>query len=225
VVRAARALADRMGEDLPPVALTLRKALPVAAGLGGGSSDAAAALRLLRDQIWPAATDVDLLAILAQLGADGPMCLGARPVLAEGRGDVLSAPPVFPDLPVVLVNPGVECPTAEIYRAYDAAGRFGGAARGALKPAYVSVPDLAADLALCRNDLESVARARRPEIGKALDLLAACPPTLLARMSGSGATCFAVCADTAGAERVRDSVAATHPGWWTAAGILPGSHP
>jgi len=222
VVRAVRAAARAAGAPMPALHLVLHKRLPVAAGLGGGSGDAAAALRLVRDSFLSDLDDAALVNILAELGADGPMCLAARPVIAEGRGDRLSSPPAFPDLPVVLVNPRVACPTGEVYRAYDATAQFGGEVRGALRQAYGSAADLAADLAGCRNDLEPAARALQPLIGEVLDELGARPDVLLARMSGSGATCFALCSTDAEASRIRDSIRSAHPDWWVVAGVLEG---
>lgn len=214
VFRAVDALAARLDRPMPPIALTLDKRLPVAAGLGGGSSDAAAALRLVRDHVWPDADEPTILDVLGEIGADGPMCWDPRPAIAEGRGDHLSPAPLFPDLPAVLVNPGVECSTGEVYRAYDTAGRFGDEARGVLRPAYGSAAELSGDLAGSRNDLEPVARALQPDVGEVLDLLKARSETLLARMSGSGATCFALCPTAADARRLCDSVHAAQPAWW-----------
>lgn len=217
VVRAVRALADRAGGPLPPISLTLDKQLPVAAGLGGGSSDAAATLRLVRDHAFPEVGEEALLAILAGIGADGPMCLAAAPVIALGRGDELSPAPLLPELHAVLVNPGVASPTGAVYAAYDRVGRFGGAGQGGLRAAYGSAADLAADLADCRNDLQAPAVSAVPEIGEALAWLGSQPESLLARMSGSGATVFALCADRAAAARLAATLSATQPRWWVRA--------
>ena len=215
VVRGLRLAAQRRGSDLPPLALTLHKHLPVAAGLGGGSSDAAAALKLVREAAWPDLTDAEIVTALADLGADGPMCFHACAAIAEGRGERLSPAPALPPLHAVLVNPGVECPTGAIYRAYDAAGRFGGEARGGLRPAYATAAELAAELALCRNDLEAPAVAHAPEVGEALEWLRGRPETLLARLSGSGATSFALCADGASAAALAKAARDERPRWWT----------
>lgn len=214
VVRAVQALAEAAGDPMPAVRLILDKQLPVAGGLGGGSSDAAAALRLVRDHAFPHLGDETLLTVLARLGADGPMCLAGRPVTAEGRGERLSPSPSLPPLHAVLANPGVECPTARVYAAYDEAGRFGGAERGDLRCVYDSVGDLASDLAGCRNDLEPPAVAGRPAVGEVLAALRAAPESLLARLSGSGATAFALCADPAAASELAGRLAREHPGWW-----------
>ena len=214
VVRAVRALAARAGSALPAVRLTLDKQLPVAAGLGGGSSDAAAALRLVRDNSFPAIGDDALSEILAGIGADGPMCLAAAPVIALGRGDQLSPAPQLPALHAVLVNPGAASPTGSVYAAYDQAGRFSGAERGELRCVYEAVPKLASDLADCRNDLQAPAVAAVPEIGEVVDRLGAHADCLLARMSGSGATVFALCADGLSAARLAERIGEARPRWW-----------
>lgn len=218
VVRAVRELAT--GGKLPPVWLTLDKQLPIAAGLGGGSSDAAAALRLVRDHSFPQVDDATLLAILGRIGADGPMCLAARPVIASGRGDQLTPAPVLPPLHAVLVNPGVACPTGAIYAAFDRAGAFRAVEPGDLRERYETAEALADDLARCRNDLEPAARAHDPAVGEAIDLLASRPETLLARLSGSGATSFALCANAKAAKALADYVARVRPSWWVRACVL-----
>jgi 4-diphosphocytidyl-2-C-methyl-D-erythritol kinase len=214
VLRAVRALADAAGRPALPLRLVLDKQLPVAAGLGGGTSDAAAALRLVRDRCFPDVADAELFRLAEQLAADGPMCLRAEPVLAEGYGERLSPAPTFPDLPAVLVNPGAPCPTPAIFRAYDAMGRFGGAEAATLASAYAGVEDLAADLSGRRNDLEAAARAHDPRVGEAIDLLASRPQTLLARLSGSGATSFALCPAAEAADRLAGEMATLRPSWW-----------
>ena len=214
VVRAVGALAEQAGSAIPAIRLTLDKQLPVAAGLGGGSSDAAAALRLVRDDAFPTIGDDALRGILADIGADGPMCLAAAPLTALGRGDALSPAPHLPELHAVLVNPGVAAPTGAIYAAYDRAGRFGGAGKGDLRTAYGSTAELAADLADCRNDLQAPAVAAAAEIGEALAWLDAHRDCLLARMSGSGATVFALCAGPGAVARLAQSIYDAHPEWW-----------
>src|SRR5690606_19644102 len=143
VMRAVHALLKRARGPQRPVVLTLDKQLPVAAGLGGGSSDAGAALRLLREAMEIDLDDAALEAVAAELGADGAACLWGRPVLAEGRGERLSPAPTMPPLDVVLVNPGAAVSTPAVYRAYDAAGRFGGAERPPLPDVFESAADVA----------------------------------------------------------------------------------
>ncbi|MBV9995104.1 MAG: 4-(cytidine 5'-diphospho)-2-C-methyl-D-erythritol kinase [Caulobacteraceae bacterium] len=208
----------------PKIRLTLDKRLPIAAGLGGGSSDAAAALALLAQVLdWPGPGEPDVLATLASaLGADVPMCLGAAPRLAEGRGEVLSPPPTFPDLEAVLVNPGLASPTGRVYAAYDAMGAPGGAERPAWPEAMETPAQVAAFLARCRNDLEAPAIRLEPQIGETLALLRARREALIARMSGSGATCFVICADEDARDGLARELAQAHPGWWVRACRLSG---
>ncbi len=199
VLRAARALGHH------GAALHLLKHLPVASGIGGGSSDAAAALRVLAE-LWGVQTNLPELAL--RLGADVPVCLGRRAARMGGIGEVLAPPPRLPDFGLLLVNPGVAVSTAAVFRV-----RTGGFSPPADLPAYW--PDaaaMAADLSALGNDLEAPAMALQPVIGEALAALRALPGVLLARMSGSGATCFGLLASPGAA---RDAAAAqARPGWW-----------
>lgn len=219
VLRAARALLVRAGRDDAPFRLILDKQLPIASGLGGGSSDAGAALRLLDRDLGLALGEPVLEDLAAALGADGAPCLRARPVLAQGRGERLSRAPRWPFLPAVLVNPGVPSPTGAVYRAYDQGGVFDDLNVPVL-PDMTAVTDAAACLAGLRNDLEAPAVAMAPVIGEVLDALRAAPEALLARMSGSGATCFVICADDAAAGALAARLRAARPGWWTRACTL-----
>jgi 4-diphosphocytidyl-2-C-methyl-D-erythritol kinase len=214
VLEAARAT---LGEDAP-WALRLHKALPVGAGLGGGSSDAAAALRMLGAHLPNAA----LQRLAAGLGSDVPACVGAGPVIAEGRGERLSAAPPMAPTPAVLVWPGRPCATAAVYRAFDTGERPGTADRAAMPDAFERPRDVADFVLSTRNDLEAPAIAVEPAVGEALALLRAAPETLAARMSGSGSACFAVCAGANEAEALAARVAADRPGWWVRACRLGG---
>ena len=210
VLRAARALADAAG-IAAGAALVLEKRIPVQAGLGGGSADAAAALRVLC-RLWgvnPAA--VDLPAIAARLGADVPACLVSRTLRAEGRGERLAAVDAadLAGLPVLLVNPGVAVPTGPVFAAWDRQDR------GALAE-DVSLAALAA----ARNDLAEPAMRLAPATGEVLDSLAMQPGTRLARMSGSGATCFAVFDTAPECRAAATAVEAAHPHWWVQATAL-----
>ncbi len=219
VLRAAAALLARAGRADAGAALVLTKALPIAAGLGGGSSDAGAALRLINALLGLGFDEPALEDVAAEIGADGAACLRGRMLLAEGRGERLSPAPAMPPLPAVLVNPGVPSPTGPVYRAYDASGAPGLADRADHAP-FVAVRDVAFWLAACRNDLEPPALALEPRIGEALVALRAGPESLLVRMSGSGATCFALCEDEASAEALAARIAAQHPAWWVKACTL-----
>ncbi len=213
VMRAARALQSRIGGPQPPFRLLLTKALPVAAGLGGGSSDAGAALKLVRNALQLPVSDEELMAMAAELGADGAACFAARPLIAEGRGEVLSPAPEAPPIDAVLANPGVACPTGAVYRAYDQIG-LGDAKRPPLPDRFEDAQDMAAFLSFCRNDLEAPAASLVPEVEETLSILRAEPETLLARLSGSGATCFALCASHIEAEGLADRISSLRPKWW-----------
>lgn len=225
VLRAARALLAKTRGPQPPISLSLEKLLPVAAGLGGGSSDAGAALRLLRTALEAPIDDAGLEAVAASLGADGAACLWGRPVLAQGRGEVLSPAPGLPAIEAVLVNPGVGVSTPAVYGALDAGGGFGDIEPPPMPDAFESVEELAGWLGMMRNDLEAPAVALVPEIGDVLATLADEPETLIARMSGSGATCFAICSGDIEADALAERVAALRPGWWVRRCRLGGPWP
>lgn len=214
VLRAARALLAKARGPQVPKAFILDKRLPVAAGLGGGSSDAGAALRLMREDMTPRLEDTELEAVAASLGADGAACLWGRPVLAEGRGERLSPAPGLPILEAVLVNPGVSVSTPAVYGAFDAASVFGDVKPPTLPEAFESVEEVAGWLATTRNDLEAAAVALAPEIGDVLATLSDEPEALIARMSGSGATCFALCQSEVEAETLAERIMAMKPDWW-----------
>jgi 4-diphosphocytidyl-2-C-methyl-D-erythritol kinase len=218
ILRAVRALARTAGVAEPALAFTLDKRLPIAAGLGGGSSDAGAALKLARDALNLSLEDQALAEVAATVGADGPMCLHARAAWAEGRGDVLTFAPDLPPLPAVLINPGVPSPTGAVYRAYDA-----GPPAVADRPAAPTSWGLGAVLGWLadqRNDLQGPAVALEPAIGEALSEAAALPRVRLARMSGSGATVFALFDTAADAEAAARLLADRRGDWWVKATIL-----
>lgn len=216
IIRAVRAFVADLGRPMAELSFGLDKRLPIASGLGGGSSDAGAALRLIRDAFAPQVDDARLEAVAARLGADGAACLWGRPVLAQGRGERLTAAPGLPVLHAVLVNPGVPVSTPEVYRRLDAAGVFGDVAPPAMPDAFESPQEVAAWLATQANDLEAPAVAVAPEIGTVLDTLRGEPEVLLARVSGSGGTCFALCVDDIAAETLAERVEAMAPHWWVA---------
>jgi 4-diphosphocytidyl-2-C-methyl-D-erythritol kinase len=214
VLRAARALLEHVKRPLPLMGLILDKRLPVAAGLGGGSSDAGAALRLLREAWAPDLSDAELEAVAAGLGADGAACLWGRPVLAEGRGERLSPAPGLPAMDAVLINPRIAISTAQVYRTFDSGQAFGDVAPPPMPDAFESVEEIAGWLRTTRNDLQATAVALAPEIGDVLDTLSDEPETLIARMSGSGATCFALCSGDLEAEGLAERIEAMRPAWW-----------
>ena len=215
VLRAARALATEAGV-IPRARLVLHKNLPVASGIGGGSADAAAALRLLC-RLWQVAPDPAALArVAAGLGADVPVCLAGRASRMAGIGERLEPAPVLPNCGLVLVNPGIAVATAEVFRA-----RHGAWSLDAGLPAgWPDANAMANDLRELRNDLEPVAVSLQPVIGDVLSSLAAAPDCLLARMSGSGATCFGLFPDADAAARALVHV--SRSGWWCWAGTLQG---
>ncbi|HYC67661.1 4-(cytidine 5'-diphospho)-2-C-methyl-D-erythritol kinase [Brevundimonas sp.] len=212
VLRALHALGEAAGVGEPRLAVTLDKRLPIAAGLGGGSSDAGAALKLARDALGLDLSDEALADLAAGIGADGPMCLHARPAWAEGRGDRLTPEPRLPPLAALLVNPGVASPTGEVYRAYDAGAPV--AADRPLPPSRWDATTVIAWLAAQRNDLEAPAVARAPAIGDALAAVSALPGVRLTRMSGSGATVFALFDTLARAAAAGRLLSENRPGWW-----------
>jgi len=225
VLRAARALIAEARRPVAPLGLSLDKRLPVASGLGGGSSDAGATLRLLRETLDLHIDNGRLEALAASLGADGAACLWGAPAMAQGRGDRLCSAPGLPPLDAVLVNPRVAVSTAEVYRRFDAAGRFGEVTPPATPEAFEDASDLAAWLGGQRNDLEVAAIAAAPAVGAVLETLANEPEALLARVSGSGGTCFALCASDIEAESLAERLEAMAPGWWVQRCRLGGPWP
>ncbi|WP_408870189.1 4-(cytidine 5'-diphospho)-2-C-methyl-D-erythritol kinase [Elioraea tepidiphila] len=216
VLRAARALAAATGSTRG-ARLTLTKALPVASGIGGGSADAAAALRAL-DRLWGLGLGAHRLAALgAGLGADVPVCVHGQPARMGGIGERIAAAPRLPRFGLLLANPGVALATATVF----AARRGGFDAPAVLPGSWPDAATMARDLARSRNALEPAAIALCPPIATVLDALSALPGARLARMSGSGATCFALFDDDAAASDAARVLRAAQPGWWIAAGRAP----
>lgn len=207
VLRAARALAQEAG-IVPRAHLMLAKHLPIASGIGGGSADAAAALRLLC-RVWNLAPPPEALARIAiSLGADVPVCLGGQPARMRGIGTLLDPAPGLPPYGLVLINPGVAVSTVAVFRA-----RTGGFSPEAVLPErWDDLVAMAADLRGLGNDLEPAAIALCPVIAEVLSAVAAVPGCRLARMSGSGATCFGLFDDAKAAKCASASLA--RPGWW-----------
>lgn len=210
VMRAVRLLAEEAGLEAR-ARLSLDKRLPVASGIGGGSADAAAALRLV-NRLWNLDWTTTRLAKLAvSLGADVPACVHSRTMRGSGKGERLIAMDAAPlsGLPVLLVNPGVKVSTAAVFAAWDGIDR-GGLSKGAPM-------EMARD---GRNDLTSPATAIAPSIKNVLNVLQATDGTMLTRMSGSGATCFALYENAAARDRAAAAVAAANPLWWHMATLL-----
>lgn len=212
VLRAARALAA--AARVPArAALALTKRLPVASGIGGGSADAAAALRVLNAS-WGLGWGQDRLAAVAlPLGADIPACIASRPCRMGGIGEMLYPAPRMPACGLVLANPRVGLATPAVFAARQ--GGFSGVA--ALPGAWVDAAAMAGDLAQLRNDLEPPALALCPAIAEVLAALRGLPGCLLARMSGSGATCFGLFADPLAATAAAAMLPAA---WWRWGGGL-----
>jgi 4-diphosphocytidyl-2-C-methyl-D-erythritol kinase len=214
-LRAARLLAERFGVTAG-AALHLTKHLPVASGIGGGSSDAAATVRALC-ALWRIDAGENALGGLAtRLGADVPVCLLGRTAWLGGIGDALAPAPPLPPVAIVLANPGVALSTQAVFRArrgaFSAASRFDGK--------IADAAGLAAMLSHRRNDLTEAAIDLVPEIGAVLARLAGCERALLIRMSGSGATCFALFPTIGAARAAASRVAGERPDWWVAPGWL-----
>jgi 4-diphosphocytidyl-2-C-methyl-D-erythritol kinase len=213
VLRAAKALAAQVGVTTG-ARLVLAKRLPVASGIGGGSADAAAALRLLC-RLWRLEPNPGVLARLAGgLGADVPVCLAGRASRMAGIGERLDPAPGLPDCGIALVNPGTALATADVFRARSGAW----SERAELPAAWRHAGEMAGDLRRLRNDLQPPGIALRPVVGEALSVLEAAPGCLLARMSGSGATCFGLFADAAAARQAASGL--QRPGWWCWGGSL-----
>jgi 4-diphosphocytidyl-2-C-methyl-D-erythritol kinase len=217
VLRVLRELGHVAGIGDPSLAVTLEKNLPIAAGLGGGSSDAGAALRLANRALGLDLPERDLAEISRVVGADGPMCLMARSAWADGIGERLTPAPDLPPLHAVLANPGRPSPTGAVYRAFDA-----GPACATDRPAEPKSwsPRAVIDwLATQRNDLEAPAVRLEPAIGAALSAMAAAGARLT-RMSGSGATVFGLFDDAASAASAADRLRGDHDHWWVQPTVL-----
>ena len=212
VLKAARLLAERAGV-VPRAALRLAKNIPVAAGLGGGSADAAAALQALVDLWRLRLSERELFDLAASLGADVPMCLAGRTSFVSGVGERLEAAPALPPCAILLVNPGVSLSTAEVF----AARRDDFSTSRSLPRPWSGMAEFVEILSERGNDLTPAAVSLRPVIGEVLSFLGATDGARYAAMSGSGATCFALYATVAEA---RHAAARLPQAWWHHAGTF-----
>ena len=220
VLKAARQLAGRV-PGLVLGRFVLTKELPVAAGLGGGSADAAAALRLIARANALAFDDARLAEAARATGADVPVCLDPRARVMRGIGEVLSAPINLPPLPTVLVNPGVPLATKDVFAAFARTGvPKAGDAFDAAAMSGASVEAALGSLADGGNDLEPAAVSLCPAVADALAALRATPGCRLARMSGSGATCFGLYLSESAAAPAAQAISGGHPNWWVRATVL-----
>lgn len=217
VLKAAAALRARKPE-LRCGRFTLDKRLPVAAGIGGGSADAAAALRLLALANGISLEDPVLLEVARHTGADVPVCLKSESCVMRGAGEVITPVPL-PPLDVLLVNPGVALATKDVFAALQLPA--GSVALPAVWPSERAL--LIEFLRTAGNDLEAPAISLQPQIAELLDLLRHLPDVQLARMSGSGATCFALFDNPEAASAAARTLQAQHPRWWVHAGVLGGA--
>jgi 4-diphosphocytidyl-2-C-methyl-D-erythritol kinase len=224
VLKAAHLLGDRV-PGLKTGSFTLDKVLPVAAGIGGGSADAAAALRLLAQANGLTAGDARLIEVAQLTGADVPVCLGSHACVMTGVGEAL-LPLSLPELPCVLINPRVPVATRDVFNALGL--RNGELLVGATDVMRAtawpeqgaSVEDWVEVLAASSNDLEAPAMRLQPVIGEVIAALNATDGAWLARMSGSGATCFAIFETAAEAQAAAQKLQLDHPKWWVHAGVL-----
>lgn len=219
VIQALTACEAR-GLRVPPLSITLHKDLPVAAGLGGGSADAGAMLRILvkLGTITPPVA----MTIAASLGGDVPVAFLSRPALMRGEGEKVSPAHTVPDLPVLLVNPGLPCPTGAVFGAYDSWHEPGELALSEL-PETDDIDDFTAWLAdETANHLQAPAISLVPEISTVIETLNETRGCLLARLSGSGASCFGIFASRNDLRHAQDTVRSRFPHWWVAASLLSG---
>jgi len=224
VLKAARGLAERV-PGLHGGAFILDKMLPVAAGIGGGSADAAAALRLLAQANGLAIDDLNVIEVARQTGADVPVCLASRACVMTGVGEALT-PLALPELACVMVNPGIAVATKDVFAALGLRhGELRAGATEVLAAPGWPEPGACYDewldvLTAGVNDLEAPALRVQPVIGEVLSALGATTGARLTRMSGSGATCFAIYDRHAAAQAAAQKIQRDHPRWWVHAGTL-----
>ena len=211
VLRAARSLASHGGIQ-PTAAITLEKNLPVAGGIGGGSSDAAATLHALNARWGLNMPDDELAALGLEIGADVPACLAAQTLYMAGAGEQIQLAPSIPPVALVLVGPNAPLSTPDVFNAFNAKW----SEPGQLGPTDTT-EDFVQELASRRNDLQAPAIALQPAIGQVLESLGGEHGCLLARMSGSGSVCFGIFGSFNAAEIAAASIARQQPEWWVVA--------
>ncbi|MES0882982.1 4-(cytidine 5'-diphospho)-2-C-methyl-D-erythritol kinase [Roseibium sp. SCP14] len=216
ILKAVRAFAECAGTPVPKVRLTLTKRLPVASGIGGGSSDAATTLRLLEDYSGNYLPEETLHDLALSLGADVPVCLYPEPQRMRGIGDELAPGPQLPVCGIVLINPKVGVSTPDVFKNMS---QRDNPAMPELPGRFNSVVQLTEYLSECRNDMQDAAVSLCPEIGNVLSAFDVDSRIAFSRMSGSGATCYGVC-ELRDAMDIERQLRTAHPGWWIASGSL-----
>ncbi|MCB1720741.1 MAG: 4-(cytidine 5'-diphospho)-2-C-methyl-D-erythritol kinase [Alphaproteobacteria bacterium] len=215
VIKAAWALARLAGKS-PTFKITLEKNLPLGGGIGGGSSDCAAAIWAMLEH-WNLPDDLDGLdALMLSLGADVPVCFACQTTHVRGIGEILDPAPVLPEIPIVLVHPGKACNTQDVFGCFD--GRYG---KAVALPRNISDAKTLCDfLSRTENELTRAAIKSVPEIQNILNAFDVQKDCLLARMSGSGSTCFGLFDDEDAAKKAAGVLASENPDWWVKSGWL-----
>ncbi len=215
VIKAAKSLAQISGNALN-AEIILQKNLPIASGLGGGSSNAAAVIWGLQE-LWSLAHDADyILPLMIKLGADVPVCQYCKPAIMRGIGDILLPAPIIPETPILLINPMVSCSTKDIFLHYSDAFKD----NTKLPKQFNSVFDLVKTLDKLNNDLFNPAVTLIPEINNVINALNSYNDCLLVRMSGSGASCFGLFEHMKDAELAANIIKQENPDWWIKTGWL-----
>ncbi|MBL4759163.1 MAG: 4-(cytidine 5'-diphospho)-2-C-methyl-D-erythritol kinase [Rhizobiales bacterium] len=218
VLQAAKILRNSAGNVRPCVDFQLEKHIPVAAGLGGGSADAAATLRAL-NQLWQLEfSDHELEALALPLGADVPVCIASRASLATGIGETLVPAPQLPELFLLLVNPGVAVPTPKVFQTL---GEIPQILEPEIPSGFADSASFVEFLHTCRNDLEAPAIKIAGVIGDVSKQMRGQPDCMLARMSGSGATIFGLFPDKAAGTRAANNIRRSNPTWWVKETSVP----
>lgn len=218
VLEAAGAVSRRWPEAKTGI-FCLTKNLPVAAGIGGGSADAAAALRLL-DRANPGCfAEQDMVEVARGLGADVPVCLASRASMMRGTGEIIEPVRPLPDCAAILVNPGVASPTSDVFARLDASP-VAGTGRHAVRQSFHTLDELIDFMATTGNDLEPFAVKLTPSIAAVKSRIAASGGCLVTGLSGSGATCYGLFATEAEAEAAAVAISEEKPDWWAVATTL-----